>query len=105
MVDFPNKRVFLYSGSIDFRKGIRSLASLVETVYPNINTNEALFIFFSKDNRQVKILEIEDNNIWLYQDKLSKHKFIFPKASQTIKIDASQLKLILKTIKEIRHQK
>ena len=36
----------------------------------NSNLTDSLFTFFSKDKRQVKILEVEENNIWLYQNDL-----------------------------------
>lgn len=81
MVDFPNKNIFLYSDNIDFRKGIKSLSSLISSNYPNTNLTNSLFLFFSKDKRQVKILEIED---WLYQNRLNEAKFVFPKCDKTI---------------------
>ena len=71
MVDFPDKSIYLYSDSIDFRKGIKSLSNLINTNYPDSNIKDSLFIFFSKDLRQVKILEIENDNIWLYQNRLN----------------------------------
>ena len=101
MVEFPNKSIFLYSDPIDFRKGIKSLVNIVLTNYPN---TESLFIFFSKDKRQVKIIEIEKDDVWLYQNKLNDSKFIFPKCDKTIKIDSSQLKLILKSVELIKHK-
>lgn len=105
MVEFPDKNIFLYSGGIDFRKGIKSLSNLVSTTYPNANIKDSLFIFFSKDKRQVKILEIEENDIWLYQNRLNDSRFVFPQCDKTIKIDSRQLKLILKSIQLINHKK
>ena len=63
MAEFPDKSIYLYSDSIDFRKGIKSLSNLISTNYPDSNIKDSLFIFFSKDLRQVKILEIENDNI------------------------------------------
>ena len=57
MVEFPDKNIFLYSGGIDFRKGIKSLSNLVSINYPDYKLTNSLFIFFSKDKRQVKILD------------------------------------------------
>ena len=46
MVEFPSKSIYLYSDSIDFRKGIKSLTNLVSTNYPDSNIKDSLFIFF-----------------------------------------------------------
>lgn len=105
MVEFPNKNIFLYSSSIDFRKGIKSLSNLVISNYQNTDLTNSLFIFFSSDKKQVKILEIEEDNIWLYQNRLNNAKFVFPKCDKTIQIDSRQLKLILKSIELISHKK
>lgn len=105
MVEFPNKSIFLYSDSVDFRKGIKSLSNMIHTSYPNTSLTDSLFIFFSKDKRQVKILEVEDDDIWLYQNRLNNARFVFPKCDKTIKIDSNQLKLILKSIELIGHRK
>lgn len=105
MVEFPDKSIFLYSDGIDFRKGIKSLSNLIKTTYPNTILTDSLFIFFSKDKRQVKILEVEEDNIWLYQNRLNNAKFVFPNCDKTIQIDSRQLKLILKSIELIGHRK
>ena len=105
MVDFQNKNIFLYSDSIDFRKGIKYLSSLISSNYPNTNLTNSLFLFFSKDKRQVKILGIEDDDIWLYQNRLNEANFVFPKCDKTIQIDIVQLKFISKSIELISHRK
>ena len=51
MVEFPNKSIFMYSDSVDFRKGIKSLSNLISASYPNTNLTDSLFIFFSNDRR------------------------------------------------------
>ena len=63
MVEFPDKNIYLYSEGIDFRKGIKSLSNLISVNYPNSNLTDSLFIFFSKDKKQIKILEIEENEV------------------------------------------
>ena len=78
MIEFPDKNIYLYSEGIDFRKGIKSLSNLISINYPNSNLTDLLFIFFSKDKKQVKISEIEEDDIWLYQNKLNNAKLVFP---------------------------
>lgn len=105
MVDFPDKNIYLYSDSVDFRKGIKSLSNLVSTVYPDSNLKDSLFIFFSKDLRQVKVLEVENDNIWLYQNRLNDARFVFPKCDKTVQITSAELKLILRSIELVSHRK
>ena len=105
MVEFPDKSIYLYSDSIDFRKGIKSLSNLVTTVYPDSNLKDSLFIFFSKDLRQVKILEAENDNIRLYQNRLNDARFVFPKCDKTVQITSAELKLMLKSIELVSHRK
>ena len=105
MVDFPDKSIYLYSDSIDFRKGIKSLSNLINTAYPGSDLKNSLFMFFSKDLRQVKILEVENDNIWIYQNRLNDAKFIFPKCDITVQITSAELKLILRSIELVSHRK
>lgn len=100
-----NKKIFLYEKKIDFRKGITSLYYLIKTSYPNTDLSNSLFIFFSTNRRQVKIIEIEANGIWLYQNRLNDTKFAFPKCdTSSIKIDIKQLNIILHTVEKISHR-
>ena len=105
MVGFPDKSVYLYNQAIDFRKGIASLTNLIYTLFPEADHQNSLFIFFSRDARQVKIIEIENRNIWLYQNRLEDHKFTFPKAEKDIQLTAAQLSLILRTVEPLRRSK
>lgn len=105
MVEFPDKTIYLYSDSIDFRKGIKSLTTLVNIYFNDSNIYDSLYIFFSKDRKQVKILEVEKDDTWLYQNRLLDSRFIFPKADKTIRIDSKQLKIILKSIELVKHKR
>lgn len=105
MVIFPEKTIYLYNKEIDFRKGIASLTNLIYTSFPDADHKSSLFIFFSKNARQVKIIEIEKGSIWMYQNRLDEHKFIFPKAEKDIRITSSQLSLILRTVEPLRRSK
>lgn len=105
MVVFPDKAIYLYDHVVDFRKGIASLTALIYTTFPEADHHNSLYIFFSKDARQVKIIEIEKGSIWLYQNRLTDHRFIYPKAEKDIRINASQLSLILRTVEPLKRSK
>lgn len=102
MVDFPNKKIYLCTEALDFRCGINTLTNLVSIYFPTSDIYDSLYLFFSKNNRQVKILEVEKDGTWLYQNKLNDYKFIFPKCAKTTSISSGQLKLILKSIEKVR---
>ena len=102
MVDFPDKTIYLYSEAIDFRCGVNTLSNLVSVYFSSSNIYESLYIFFSKNRKQVKILEVDKNGAWLYQNRLSDARFICPRCDQSAKIDARQLKLILKSVELIK---
>lgn len=104
MVEFPDKRIYLYYEHIDFRKGIKGLTNIVTTELSDTDLYDSLYLFFSKDRRQVKILEIEKDNIWLYQNKLIGYRFVFPRSDKSIKISYTELKLILKTVELVAHR-
>ncbi len=102
MVEFPNKKIYMYSEPMDFRCGINTLCNVVSIYFPNSDIYDSLYLFFSKNRRQVKILEIEKDGAWLYQNKLNDYRFVFPKCIQTSNITSSQLKFILKSIEMVR---
>ena len=104
MVDFPDKTIYLYSEGIDFRCGVNTLTNLVSVYFSSSNIYESLYIFFSRNRRQAKILEVDKNGTCLYQNRLSDAKFIFPRCDQSVKIDARQLKLILKSVELVKRR-
>ena len=101
MMEFPDKKIYIYSKDIDFRKGIASLAALIASSFNNEDLNDAIFLFFSKNARQIKIIEIENSGIWLYQKRLKDSRFVFARADRSIFIDKEKLKLILSSTETI----
>lgn len=102
MVEFPDKKIYLYTEAIDFRCGINTLTNIVSIYFPTSNIYDSLYLFFSKNRRQVKILEIEKDGTWLYLNKLNNYCFIFPKCDRISTISSSQLKFILKSVEIVK---
>ena len=102
MVEFPDKKIYLYTESLDFRRGINTIENLISIYFPNTDTKGSLYIFFSKNRRQVKILEIDNEGTWLYQNKLRDYRFMFPKCSKTTPISSNELKFILKSLELVK---
>jgi transposase len=72
--------VYLCSKPVDFRKGMGGLAVLVESQLRLNPFSEALFVFFNRKANAIKILYWERNGFCLWQKRLEKDRFIWPKA-------------------------
>lgn len=92
-----NLLVYLASGFVDFRKGINGLSVLVEQRL-NLNPfSEYLFVFCNKRRDKIKILYWEQNGFCLWQKRLEKDRFFWPKrqTNSSVAISARQLNWLL----------
>lgn len=106
MVDLNNiKNIYLYGSPISFKFGIPSLSEIILNTFKKEQIYNSLFIFFSKNKKQIKIIEFNNDGIWLYQKRLINANFLFPKIDGKVKIDKEQLIEILKNIKPIKIRK
>lgn len=92
MIDLSKiKHVYLYPGKTDFRYGINGLRRIIAN---HIEIN-SLYVFCNYDLTQLKILEVEDNAIWLYQKKLLRGKFNYPSCGNTSSLSVDEIKFII----------
>ena len=77
----PSCPVYVYAKPVDFRKGIGSLAVLVESQLQLDPFAEAVFVFSNRRSTAIKILYWERNGFCLWQKRLEKDRFIWPKAN------------------------
>lgn len=89
--------ILLYNGSVDFRKSIDGLASIVSAELDENPFSKTLFLFFSKNKRKVKILYWDRNGFCLWYKRLEEDKFQLPKNIETksIVITKQQLDWLL----------
>ena len=100
MVDLKKiKNIYLYASPISLSLGIPLLTNIIETNYTKEEIKDSLFVFFGKRKSQIKIIEIDDTGIWLYQKRLKHSNFQPPSFDQTLIIDKQQLLIILNNIK------
>jgi len=71
--------VHLCRDIVDFRKGINGLAILVEHVLEHDPFSEQLFVFCNRKRDKVKILYWERNGFCLWQKRLEKARFKWPR--------------------------
>jgi len=94
-IDLPE--VFLCRDIVDFRKGINGLSILVEDALELDPFSEKLFIFCNRNRNMVRILYWERNGFCLWQKRLEKAKFKWPRKhdSEIITLTGQQINWLL----------
>jgi transposase len=97
MIYLPaNVRVFLAPGSTDMRKAINSLSILVESTLRLDPFSGHFFVFCNGDRTILKILYWDRNGFCLWQKRLEKHRFKWPRNSdEVMEIGTRELSFIL----------
>jgi len=82
---------------VDFRKGINTLSILVEETLCLDPFSEQLFVFCNRKRDKVKILYWERNGFCLWQKRLEKARFKWPRreAADVITLTGQQLNWLL----------
>jgi len=90
-------RVFVRPGCTDMRKQINGLAVMVEQVLEANVFEPALFLFCNAQRRILKALYWDRNGFCLWQKKLQKDQFPWPRTSAEarVEIDAERLRMLL----------
>lgn len=71
--------VYLCRDAIDFRKGINGLAVLVENTLQLDPFSEQLYVFCNRRRDRIKILYWERSGFCLWQKRLEKARFYWPR--------------------------
>ena len=97
MIDLNTiNEIYLYTDTTDFRYVIYGLSRLVllqfdkDTIKHNL-----LYLFCSKSKKSIKILEFEDNGVWMYYKKLDVGRFMYPESGQMGLISKDELRILL----------
>jgi len=96
-------KIYLYPNEISFRLGIQGLTTIIYENFHQKNFKDCLFIFFSKDKKALKIIEYDDNGVWMYVYRLNRARFnsAYIDVNQITNIDSRQIDIIVKSIKSI----
>lgn len=88
--------IFLIPGPTDMRKGIDRLSLLVADKTKENIFSGSLFLFCSRHRNTIKILYWDRNGFCLWQKRIDKEKFWWPKdASEVQKLRAHELRWLL----------
>ena len=98
-IDLSAVGIYVIPGYTDMRKQINGLTGLLYDITEIDLQQPNIFIFCGKTKKHLKILYWENNGFCLWQKKLGRDRFPWPKDSQDLEvIDLSKLKLLLKGI-------
>ena len=76
--------VYLCVEPVDFRRQINGLATLVQDVLDMNPFSEQLFCFTNRRRNQCRVLYWERSGFVMWQKRLEKERFAWPKRSDTI---------------------
>lgn len=71
--------IYLHRDSVDFRKAINGLSIIVEEGMELNPFDRSIFVFCNKRRTQVKVLYWDQSGFALWQKRLEKDKFKWPK--------------------------
>lgn len=99
--------IYLHREFVDFRKAINGLVVIVEQQMQISTFTGAIFIFCNKSRDKLKILYWDKTGFALWQKRLDKAKFKWPRAikSSQMILSEQQLNSLLGGFDIIGHQK
>lgn len=94
----PDVKIFLHREPVDFRKAINGLSVIVQDEMNQSPFSRALFVFCNKNRTQLKVLYWDDTGFALWQKRLEKARFKWPRRWQDdpIVLDAEQWQWLLR---------
>jgi transposase len=88
--------IYIKPGKTDMRKAIVSLNEIIAYEMKKDIYSKSLFMFCSKNRKTIKIVYWDRNGFCMWQKKLEKEKFIWPKVKSEIdQISEEQLNWLL----------
>lgn len=98
-IDFEKVRIFIRPGSTDMRKQINTLAAHVEETMKKSSLNGDLYLFCGKDRSRIKVLYWDRNGFCLWQKRLEKDRFPWPKGEEDAReLTAAEFRMLLRGI-------
>jgi transposase len=100
MIPIPaGVRVWIATGHTDMRRGMNSLALLVQEALQRDPHGGDLYVFRGKNGKLIKILWHDGLGMSLYAKRLERGRFVWPTASSgAVSISAAQMAYMLEGI-------
>ncbi len=98
-LEWEKVRVFVRPGATDLRKQINGLAALAQTDMAGDPLSGHLYVFSNQDRRLLKALYWDKNGFCLWQKRLERDKFPWPRSEEAAReISVEQLRMLLSGI-------
>ena len=92
-----NRNIYIYGNRVDMRMGLNKIQILVALNFTRIEIVKSIFIFCSRDSKQVKIYYEDEYGAWLLQNRLFDTTFKLPKQLESgVQLSKKQLEMFLK---------
>lgn len=85
--------VYLHRLPVDFRKAINGLSLIVQESLLLDPYSKVLFVFINKSRDRIKLLYWERNGFCLWQKRLEKNKFAWPRKHTTATVELTTQEL------------
>ena len=79
MMNFSDVPIYLHRVPVDFRKAINGLSIIVDNEMGHSIFDDGLFVFCNKRRDKLKVLYWDKTGFCLWQKRLEKAKFSWPK--------------------------
>ena len=95
-LDGSSVRIFVRPGATDLRKQINGLAAMAQGEMSQDLFSGSLFVFCNKTRKILKVLYWDRTGFALWQKKLERHRFPWPKSEEAAKeIAVEQFRMVL----------
>ena len=99
MVIARDKRIFVRLGFTDMRKQINGLSAIIQELRPAGPFDGSYYVFCGKTRRVIKVLYWDANGFCLWQKRLERDSFPWPRTGDEIsELTRQQIRLLLRGI-------
>jgi len=97
--DFENIDIYIRPGITDMRKAVNGLSLTVQQEMSLDPFSESLFLFCNRERKIIKALYWDRNGFCLWQKRLEKHRYPWPRSKgEALKLAYGELKMLLSGI-------
>lgn len=102
MIHFGEKKsIYVYSEAVDMRMGLPKIQMMVAANFSKIEIRHSVFVFCSRDKKQIKMYYEDDYGSWLMQNRLHDGGFKWPKLESSKEITKAELAGLCKGLEMI----
>ncbi len=100
LFSYPVRNYYLYTGHIDFRKGIDGLCGIVNNELHQSPLTGDMFVFMNRRRNQLKMLHWQGDGYCVWYKRLEKGSYELPEVNdeKSVELSLQQLQFILQGV-------